>query len=63
MRTQLPKVTGLFLVVCFGSCMDVAAIQQEVPSPLDFNGELITVGLSNIVTALCGAGYTGTGLP
>ena len=41
---QIPKITGLFLVVCFGSCMDVAAIQQEIPRPLDFNGELVTVG-------------------
>ncbi|GAX80746.1 hypothetical protein CEUSTIGMA_g8181.t1 [Chlamydomonas eustigma] len=58
--SQLPKVTGLFLVVCFGSCMDVAAIQQEIPRPLDFNGELITVGISNIVTSMLGAGFTGS---
>ena len=44
MQAQLPKLFGLFLVVCFGSCMDVAAIQQDMPSPLDFNRELVTVG-------------------
>ncbi|KAG1670994.1 hypothetical protein FOA52_014384 [Chlamydomonas sp. UWO 241] len=57
---QVPKMTGLFLVVCFGSCMDVAAIQQDVPRPLDFDRELVTVGVSNMVTALLGAGYTGS---
>ncbi len=41
---QLPKLAGLFLVVCFGSCMDVAAIQSDMPTPLDFNKELMTVG-------------------
>ncbi|GFH10737.1 putative sulfate transporter, partial [Haematococcus lacustris] len=40
---QGPKLAGLFVVVCFGSCMDMAAIQQEMPLPLDFNSELVTV--------------------
>lgn len=31
-------------MVCFGSCMDVAAIQSDMPTPLDFNRELMTVG-------------------
>ncbi len=44
MLAQLPKLAGLFLVVCFGSCMDVAAIQSDMPTPLDFNRELMTVG-------------------
>lgn len=38
------QLVGLFLVVCFGSCMDVAAIQQDMPLPMDFNRELTTVG-------------------
>lgn len=41
---QAPKLLGLFMVVCFGSCMDVAAIQSDMPFPLDFNRELMTVG-------------------
>lgn len=41
---QAPKLVGLFMVVCFGSCMDVAAIQSDMPFPLDFNRELMTVG-------------------
>ncbi|KAG2496216.1 hypothetical protein HYH03_005814 [Edaphochlamys debaryana] len=60
MAAQLPKLLGLFLVVCFGSCMDVAAIQSDMSAPLDFNLELMTVGVSNLVTGLTGAGYTGS---
>ncbi|EFJ45005.1 hypothetical protein VOLCADRAFT_94701 [Volvox carteri f. nagariensis] len=60
MLAQLPKLVGLFLVVCFGSCMDVAAIQSDMPTPLDFNRELMTVGVSNMVTGVLGAGYTGS---
>ncbi|GFR39589.1 hypothetical protein Agub_g49, partial [Astrephomene gubernaculifera] len=60
MLAQLPKLAGLFLVVCFGSCMDVAAIQSDMPTPLDFNRELLTVGVSNMVTGALGAGYTGS---
>lgn len=40
--------------------MDVAAIQQDVSRPLDYDRELMTVGGSNIVTALFGAGFTGS---
>ncbi|KAK9845896.1 hypothetical protein WJX81_005443 [Elliptochloris bilobata] len=58
--TQAPKVVALFFVCAFGSSLDVAAIQAESPEPLDFNHELQTVGLSNIVTALSGAGLTGS---
>ncbi|GFH14134.1 putative sulfate transporter, partial [Haematococcus lacustris] len=57
---QGPKLAGLFVVVCFGSCMDMAAIQQEMPLPLDFNSELVTVGLSNALVGLLGAGFTGS---
>ncbi|PNG93962.1 hypothetical protein TSOC_015287, partial [Tetrabaena socialis] len=60
MLAQLPKLAGLFLVVCFGSCMDVAAIQSDMPTPIDFNRELMTVGISNMVTGALGAGYTGS---
>jgi hypothetical protein len=30
-----------------------------MPEPIDFNGELATVGLSNIIVGLTGSGYTG----
>jgi SulP family sulfate permease len=38
------QLLGLFLLVCFGSCMDIAAIQQDTPFRLDFNKELTTIG-------------------
>eukprot|EP00878_Enallax_costatus_P013193 GHUV01013790.1.p1 GENE.GHUV01013790.1~~GHUV01013790.1.p1 ORF type:complete len:1035 (+),score=287.38 GHUV01013790.1:628-3732(+) len=57
---QIPKMLGLFFVVTFGSCLDVAAIQVDMPFPIDFNGELGTVGLSNVIVGLSGSGYTGS---
>uniref|UniRef100_A0A383VST7 STAS domain-containing protein n=1 Tax=Tetradesmus obliquus TaxID=3088 RepID=A0A383VST7_TETOB len=57
---QIPKMLGLFFVVTFGSCLDVAAIQADMPFPIDFNSELGTVGLSNIIVGLSGSGYTGS---
>ena len=44
MPRQVPQLIGLFAVVAFGSSLDVAAIQQDSPQPLDFNAELLTVG-------------------
>ena len=44
MAQQFPKVIGLFVVVAFGSSLDVAAIQADSPEPLDYNHELKTVG-------------------
>ncbi len=44
MFKQFPKVIGLFVVVAFGSSLDVAAIQADSPEPLDYNHELKTVG-------------------
>ena len=41
---QAPKTIALFLVVAFGSCLDVAAIQADTPGQLDYNHELQTVG-------------------
>ena len=43
-RPLHPQLLGLILVVCFGSCMDVAAIQQDLPERIDFDHELVTVG-------------------
>lgn len=39
-----PQLVGLFLLVCFGSCMDIAAIQQDSPQRLDTNRELACIG-------------------
>eukprot|EP01025_Chloroclados_australasicus_P038986 TRINITY_DN4023_c0_g1_i5.p1 TRINITY_DN4023_c0_g1~~TRINITY_DN4023_c0_g1_i5.p1 ORF type:complete len:784 (+),score=96.96 TRINITY_DN4023_c0_g1_i5:30-2354(+) len=57
---QIPTVLALFLVVAFGSSMDVAAIQSDYPKELDFDRELVTVGISNVVTGLLGVGFTGS---
>lgn len=57
---QAGKILALYFVVAFGSSMDIAAIQADVERPLDYNRELVTVGLSNVVTGLTGVGYTGS---
>ena len=44
MPRQIPTALALFFVVAFGSSLDVAAIQQDSPDPLDYNVELVTVG-------------------
>ncbi len=44
MPRQIPTALALFFVVAFGSSLDVAAIQQDSPEPLDYNRELVTVG-------------------
>lgn len=49
----------MFLVVAFSSSLDVAAIEMEVGLPLDYNTELYTVGMSNVLSGLTG-GYTGS---
>lgn len=57
---QAAKTAGLLLVVIFGSCMDIAAIQQDVPYKIDFNRELTTVAISNMATGVVGVGFTGS---
>lgn len=47
-----PQLAGLFLLVAFGSCMDIAAIQSDCAQRLDFNRELGTIGG-------CGLGWVG----
>ena len=46
MPRQIPTALALFFVVAFGSSLDVAAIQQDSPEPLDYNAELVTLGKS-----------------
>ena len=61
--SQLPRqglrILGMFLVVSFSSSLDVAAIEMELGLPLDYDREMETVGLSNLISGLCG-GYTGS---
>jgi len=56
---QVTKVVGLMCVVAFGSVLDVTAIQTEQPNPLDFDGELRMIGVSNVASGLLG-GFTGS---
>jgi len=60
---QLPRqfVTwiGMVFIVAISSCLDIAAIELDMGSKLDFNHELNIVGWSNIVSGLLG-GYTGS---
>ena len=57
--TQFFRWVGMFIVVAFSSSLDVAAIEMELNLPLDYNKELTTVGLSNVVSG-CLGGFTGS---
>jgi MFS superfamily sulfate permease-like transporter len=61
--SALPPLAGtlasMVLVVALSSSLDVAAIELELGRPLDYDRELSTVGLSNVVSGLTG-GYTGS---
>ena len=53
------QLLGLFLLVCFGSCMDIAAIQSDTPFRLDFNAELAALGAT--AGRAGGVGWGGVG--
>jgi SulP family sulfate permease len=50
---------SMIVVVALSSSLDVAAIELELKSPLNYNKELAMVGISNILSGLTG-GYTGS---
>jgi MFS superfamily sulfate permease-like transporter len=50
---------SMIMVVALSSSLDVAAIELELNTPLDYNRELQMVGLSNLVSGVTG-GYTGS---
>ena len=54
-----PTWVAMYFVVAFSSSLDVAAIEIDLGVPLDYNHELMTVGISNAVSGLVG-GYTGS---
>jgi len=56
---QIPTLIGMIFVVALSSSLDVAAIELELKKPLNYNHELKTVGISNVVSGLTG-GYTGS---
>jgi len=57
--SQILTLLSMIFVVALSSSLDVAAIELELNQPLNYNHELKTVGLSNIVSGLTG-GYTGS---
>lgn len=57
--SQTLTLLSMVFVVALSSSLDVAAIELELKQPLNYNHELKTVGLSNIISGLTG-GYTGS---
>ena len=57
--SQTFTIIAMISVVALSSSLDIAAIEIEMKRPLDYNHELKTVGLSNIMSGLTG-GYTGS---
>ena len=56
---QVLTVCSMIFVVALSSSLDIAAIDLEIPKPLEYNHELRMIGLSNLVSGLTG-GYTGS---
>ena len=57
--SQITRWLTMTIVVGFSSCLDVAAIEMEASTPLDYNKELQVVGWSNVCSGLSG-GFTGS---
>ena len=57
--SQTLTVLAMISVVGLSSSLDIAAIETELKRPLDYNHELKTVGISNIISGMTG-GYTGS---
>jgi SulP family sulfate permease len=61
--SALPQLTvtliSMTMVVALSSSLDIAAIELELNQKLDYDSELTTVGVSNLVSGLTG-GYTGS---
>ncbi|KAJ1455996.1 hypothetical protein M885DRAFT_518906 [Pelagophyceae sp. CCMP2097] len=55
----LPSWVAMVAVVAFSSSLDVAAIEMEIGRPLDYDQELITVGVGNLVSG-CTGGFSGS---
>jgi MFS superfamily sulfate permease-like transporter len=59
MPYQLLTWLGMCFVVAFSSCLDIVAIEMDGGVPLNKNHELVTVGLSNMISGVTG-GFTGS---
>lgn len=56
---QIMTVVSMIFVVALSSSLDIAAIDLEIPKPLEYNYELRMIGISNFVSGILG-GYTGS---
>mmetsp|Transcript_46327 Transcript_46327/g.108549 ORF Transcript_46327/g.108549 Transcript_46327/m.108549 type:complete len:824 (-) Transcript_46327:54-2525(-) len=60
LKMNAVNVVGLLIIVTFGSSLDIVAIQAEMAGQkIDFNEELVTIGVGNLVSGICG-GATGS---
>lgn len=57
--SQTLTLIAMISVVGLSSSLDIAAIEIELKRPLNYNFELKTVGISNIISGMFG-GYTGS---
>lgn len=55
----LPSWLAMVCVVAFSSSLDIAAVEMELGSPLNYDSELQTVGLGNLASGLLG-GFSGS---
>ncbi|KAG2770253.1 hypothetical protein PC116_g19996 [Phytophthora cactorum] len=59
MPAQLPTMLSMFVMIAFASSLDIASICMGTTSSMNYNAQLQTVGMSNLVSGLTG-GYTGS---
>ena len=57
--SQIMTLISMTFVVTVSSSLDIAAIELELDTPLDYNRELTTVGIANVLSGLTG-GYSGS---
>ncbi|KAF1773968.1 Cyclic nucleotide-binding-like [Phytophthora cactorum] len=56
---SLPTMLSMFVMIAFASSLDIASICMGTTSSMNYNAQLQTVGMSNLVSGLTG-GYTGS---
>ncbi|KAJ8575874.1 hypothetical protein ON010_g3337 [Phytophthora cinnamomi] len=59
MPAQLPTMLSMFVMIAFASSLDIASICMGTTSNMNYNAQLQTVGMSNLISGLTG-GYTGS---
>ncbi|ETK73327.1 hypothetical protein F441_20172 [Phytophthora nicotianae CJ01A1] len=59
MPAQVPTMLSMFVMIAFASSLDIASICMGTTSSMNYNAQLQTVGMSNLVSGLTG-GYTGS---